>query len=288
MTQKSFIALLQNPELLDVTQTIELEKIIQKYPYFQPARALFLKGLYQQSSFKYNITLKETAAITTDRSILFEFITSQNFKSISFYEHQTDIDESVKLSTIDFNENEEIKNHIIESDVKIIENNPNKTIEEKLEIGKPLVFGVDEKHSFEEWLQLTQIKKIQRIETNQELNNINLAEKSIDINSNPTVLEVPKTDEISKKLALIDKFIETNPKIISNKNDIPFANSIPKIQESSHLMTETLAKIYLEQKKYQRAIQAYEILILKYPEKSSFFADRIKDVKILKKDNTNK
>jgi len=288
LTQKSFIALLQNPELLDVTQTIELEKIIQKYPYFQPARALFLKGLYQQSSFKYNITLKETAAITTDRSILFEFITSQNFKSISFYEHQTDIDESVKLSTIDFNENEEIKNHIIESDVKIIENNPNKTIEEKLEIGKPLVFGVDEKHSFEEWLQLTQIKKIQRIETNQELNNINLAEKSIDINSNPTVLEVPKTDEISKKLALIDKFIETNPKIISNKNDIPFANSIPKIQESSHLMTETLAKIYLEQKKYQRAIQAYEILILKYPEKSSFFADRIKDVKILKKDNTNK
>jgi tetratricopeptide (TPR) repeat protein len=286
LTQKSFIALLQNPELLDVTQTIELEKIIQKYPYFQPARALFLKGLYQQSSFKYNIALKETAAITTDRSILFEFITSQNFKSISFYEHQTDIDESVKLSAIDFNENEAIKNHIIESDVKIIENNPNKTVEEKLEIGKPLVFGADEKHSFEEWLQLTQIKKIQRIETNQELNNTNLAEKSIDINSNPTVLEVPKTDEISKKLALIDKFIETNPKIISNKNDIPFANSIPKIQESSHLMTETLAKIYLEQKKYQRAIQAYEILILKYPEKSYFFADRIEDIKKLQQNNS--
>lgn len=286
MTQKSFIALLQNPELLDVTQTIELEKIIQKYPYFQPARAMFLKGLYQQSSFKYNIALKETAAITTDRSILFEFITSQNFKSISFYEHQTDIDESVKFKAIDFNENEAIEHHIIESDVKILENNPDKTIEEKLEIGKPLVFGMDEKHSFEEWLQLTQINKIQRVETNQDLNNTNLTEKNIDKNSNPTALEVSKTDEISKKLALIDKFIETNPKIISNKNDIPTTNSIPKIHDSSHLMTETLAKIYLEQKKYQRAIQAYEILILKYPEKSYFFADRIEDIKKLQQNNS--
>ena len=35
----------------------------------------------------------------------------------------------------------------------------------------------------------------------------------------------------------------------------------------SSIMTETLAKIYLEQKKYTKAIQAYEILILKYPEK---------------------
>lgn len=286
MIQKSFIALLQNPELLDVTQTIELEKIIQKYPYFQPARAMFLKGLYQQSSFKYNNALKETAAFTTDRSILFEFITSQNFKSISFYEHQTDIDESVNLSAIDFNENGAIENHIIESEVKILETNPNKTIKEKLEIGMPLVFDVDEKHSFEEWLQLAQIKKIQRVETNQKLNNTNLTKKNIDINSNPKTLEVPKTDEISKKLALIDKFIETNPKIISSKNDISTSNSINKIQDSSHLMTETLAKIYLEQKKYQRAIQAYEILILKYPEKSYFFADRIEDIKKLQQNNS--
>jgi virulence-associated protein VapD len=47
-------------------------------------------------------------------------------------------------------------------------------------------------------------------------------------------------------------------------------------------MTETLARVYLEQKKYQKAIQAYEILILKYPEKSSFFADRISDIRFYK------
>ena len=43
-------------------------------------------------------------------------------------------------------------------------------------------------------------------------------------------------------------------------------------------MTETLARIYLEQKNYEKAIQSYKILSLKYPEKSSFFADQIKAV----------
>ena len=45
------------------------------------------------------------------------------------------------------------------------------------------------------------------------------------------------------------------------------------------LMTETLARIYLEQKQYEKAIQAYKILSLKYPEKSGFFADQIRAIK---------
>ena len=46
-------------------------------------------------------------------------------------------------------------------------------------------------------------------------------------------------------------------------------------------MTETLARIYAEQKKYDRAIEAYRILMLKNPKKSSFFANRIEELKVL-------
>jgi hypothetical protein len=46
-------------------------------------------------------------------------------------------------------------------------------------------------------------------------------------------------------------------------------------------MTETLAKVYLEQGHLEKAITAYEILSLKYPQKSSLFAERIKDIKFL-------
>jgi predicted Zn-dependent protease len=94
--------------------------------------------------------------------------------------------------------------------------------------------------------------------------------------------------EKQKKNVLIDKFIEANPKIspVKKDTDIPTIFYEPSNADNSSLMTETLARVYLEQKKYQKAIQAYEILILKYPEKSSFFADRILDIKNLQQNNT--
>ena len=49
------------------------------YPYFQSARVLQLKVLKNQESFKYNNELKTTAAYTSDRTVLFDFITSQCF-----------------------------------------------------------------------------------------------------------------------------------------------------------------------------------------------------------------
>ena len=46
-------------------------------------------------------------------------------------------------------------------------------------------------------------------------------------------------------------------------------------------VTETLAKLYVEQKNYDKAIQTYKILILKFPEKNSYFASAIKKIKKL-------
>ena len=55
------------------------------------------------------------------------------------------------------------------------------------------------------------------------------------------------------------------------------------LANQSGFMTETLAKLYLNQKNYEKAIQSYKILILKFPEKNSYFADQIKKIKKLKK-----
>ena len=74
---------MNKPEAVNEKQTVVLEKIVQEFPYFQSARALYLKGLYNENSFKYNYVLKVTAAHTTDRSILFDFITSDSFTSVS-------------------------------------------------------------------------------------------------------------------------------------------------------------------------------------------------------------
>ncbi len=87
------------------------------------------------------------------------------------------------------------------------------------------------------------------------------------------------------KINLIDNFIKNSPKINIKKeynNDIEI---IPESKIKDDLITETLAKIYINQKKYNKAIKAYNILGLKYPKKSSFFADQIERIKNLKKNN---
>jgi len=78
---------------------------------------------------------------------------------------------------------------------------------------------------------------------------------------------------------LISNFLKINHKILPNtsKSNDNLANDF-KLSKKEY-MTETLAKIYFEQKKFNEAIKAYEILCLKYPEKISLFADQIKIIK---------
>lgn len=256
--------LLNKPETINEKQTIALENVVLQFPYFQAARSLHLKGLYNQESFRYNYELKKTAAYTTDRTILFEFITSANFTVIQ----QEKIDAIQKsLLDIEVHHMEEV---IVLPEIEIIlaveeDETTEPTLEKKLEIGKPLEFTSSERHSFQEWLQLTKISPIVR--ENEETR---------------THIDVEK----QKKIEIIDKFIEANPKIAPVKENTKIPTNISKsIEEPIHLMTETLAKVYLEQKKYTKAIQAYEILILKYPEKSSFFADQINEIKNIQQNN---
>lgn len=73
MERNDFTYVLQHPQDLTLEQTNALREVISKYPYFQPARALYLKGLKNKESKRYNDELKTTAAYTTDRSILFDY-----------------------------------------------------------------------------------------------------------------------------------------------------------------------------------------------------------------------
>ena len=86
-----------------------------------------------------------------------------------------------------------------------------------------------------------------------------------------------ETEEQERKFALLDAFLESNPKIVPSDEiqeiDIEAASSI----EDESLITETIAQLYMNQKQFKKAITAYKALILKYPEKSSFFAIQIQE-----------
>ena len=239
MNTEIFTNIISHPEILKDFQVAELKNITKKYPYFQSARVLYLKGLKNNDSYRYNNELKITAAFTTDRSVLFDFITSIHFEKKSDI-HKQIKEKIAKNKTANYQE------------IKLVE-------EKIIDIGSPIKFDKNETHSFNEWLQLSTHKPINRGK-----------------------VEKVKTKKDNKNF-LINRFIENNPKISSLKKDETIDVVIPKNKVDKSLMTETLAKVYLEQKKFSKAIKAYEILSLKYPEKSGFFADQIKGIKKLTK-----
>jgi len=129
-------------------------------------------------------------------------------------------------------------------DTKITQNS------NELKIGRPLDFSEDETHSFFEWLALTKARKIER-----------------------------------KEVDLVNIFIESGAVINKPKREKFFSPSeSAKISliENDEIVTETLARVYLEQGHFDKSIQAYKKLSLKFPQKSSFFADQIKLIYDLK------
>ncbi|GAA4936345.1 tetratricopeptide repeat protein [Algibacter agarivorans] len=311
MEKTDFIHTLQNPQVITHQQTEAVKSIIDKFPYFQSARAIYLKGLKDQSSIEYNQELKITAAHTTDRSILFDFITSEAFiqnKISQFIKQNTahlkGLDVSIedisveKSVTIDDALKQQIKDTdgvldpalfqpkearpkkvstFILDESEIIENVTEETktqeasADDILNLGKPLQFDKRESHSFNEWLKLTRFKPIDRKQEKEEA---------------PIEIKTSEALEKEKKFELIDKFISENPKI-SPKKPLTQKGNLAKAQmiQPESLMTETLARIYVEQKNYKKAIQSYKILSLKYPEKSGFFANQIKAVEQLQEQN---
>jgi len=227
MKKDEFILLLKDSKSIDTIQSEQLEQLLHDFPYFQSARYLHLKALKNQHSFKYNQALKKTATYTTDRNLLFNYIIDGK-----------------------------------DQDNKQIKVANDQTTPKKLQIGEPLRFNSSDTYSFNEWLQLANLKTIDR--TNEK-------EEKLD----------------ATNFNLIDKFIKNSPKIKPVKELNSKENfSKDSTKENIDLMTETLAHVYLEQKKFNKAIAAYNILSLKYPEKSGFFADCIKTIKFLKKHNS--
>ncbi len=134
---------------------------------------------------------------------------------------------------------------------------------------RPLEFNKNEVYSFNEWLQLSKIEPIDREKTTPiKETTINLQEKLR-----------------RKKMQRIDQFLADKPKITPAKERISLKSLELEPPPSSQLMTETLAQVYVAQKNFEKAIKSYEILVLQHPEKSSFFADRIQEIKNLQSSN---
>ena len=305
MNRNDFLNMIEDTVSLDRHMIGEVYELIDIFPYFQSAHLLLLKGLYNNADVKFENQLRNSAIHIGDREVLYWLLKtktsseSEKTEGKKIIELKQEIVSDTQQTVIESAKNSEHMINEIEKDSEepdpdedpdtagqarghsiLIATEPDNTesagvmllLENETSPSDDKVFFMDPGFSIPERSDLLEL---------------DFDEDSSIISQNeeksPEILEL--SGKTSKKLVqseLIDKFIITNPRIDPQKDKALVTNddiSRPFVEESGGLVTETLAKIYVSQGYYSKALEIYEKLSLKFPEKSSYFAFQIEKVK---------
>jgi hypothetical protein len=289
-------------------QTIgEIRELLDLFPYFQSAHMLLLKGLNNTSDIKFESQLKKSAIYVADREVLYHLINDN--RTIEINNESAQAVETVILERPDSPDNQQTVIESGKNSLDLInesEKNQNVPVE-NVNIDLPshgilrslliteesdeddsvnIVFLLDDGQEHAEDTVIFRDPAIFIPEENDLLEldiqegNSDMSEKSVEVNPVPEAVEKPSRKQVQSDL--IDKFIIANPRIepVRDKSDHPIEDKSNQFsEEKGGFITETLAKIYVNQGYYSKAIDIYEKLSLKFPEKSSYFAAQIEKVK---------
>jgi hypothetical protein len=295
----------------------EVGELIDIFPYFQSAHLLLLKGLKSNADVKFENQLRISAIHIADREVLYYYLqkkvsvitaaaeirTEKLPTTDTFSDTQQTVIESAKNSTDlineiehssgsnEQNETQDRSDHpsghsiLIQSEADEEESAGVMTLmdEEPLP-GEEKIFFMDPGFTVPE---NDDADPGFTVHENDDLLELDLDEDMEDGSTmTSTVPEMSGRNENDSKKrmqsVLIDKFITANPRIepVREKPDLPLLETNKHLVEAEGgFVTETLAKIYISQEYYSKAIDIYEKLCLKFPEKSSYFASQIEKVK---------
>jgi hypothetical protein len=305
MNRNDFINMIENVSPVSNRMISEVYELIDIFPYFQSAHLLLLKGLYSLADVKFQNQLRHSAIHIGDREVLYWLLKTPDLKRTEITYKRKDIDLNEKIiSDTQQTVIESAKNSEFLID-EIERNSEDTKFHEKQDInqhhtGHPIMIAAEPDNSepaevfvfLEENSSHSEDKVVFMDPGFSVPEHSDLLELDIDEDHEISYFSEKEEDKSpekpvensSKQLQsdLIDKFIIANPRIEPqrDKTYLPTDDiSKPFLEESAGLVTETLAKIYVNQGYYSKAIDIYEKLSLKFPEKSSYFASQIEKVK---------
>lgn len=254
MEKESFYKILEDIDILDNTTLEQLKNLVSEYPYFETARLLYTKNLQVLDSEKYSDELGRTSILCTDRRKLFYLL------------HPDEYNEFIKQDENNLTGSKNRTDEIIDSyfgnfDAK---KEADKTIEEA---GMSIIST-----DYLSYLESIESDTSTEEETENPLQHQDIIDAFIKNNENSTFNNQPFA-RISHNSKQTQK--ETGEK--DEDND-----------ENNEFLTETLANIYIKQKKYEKALTIIKRLSLNFPKKSAYFADQIRFLEFLIINEKNK
>ncbi|MCU0408118.1 MAG: hypothetical protein MUD02_04135 [Bacteroidales bacterium] len=308
MSREEFLNMMDGRIPAERTVIGELSGLTELFPWFQGAHLLLLKALKDSGDFRFDTQLRTSAVYISDREHLYYYLRdagknifppvtpAEKIQADNAEENITDrqsgAGEEPAAMTSEavppFADAEEPQGLQEEPEKEPAVNLVAAEVYETQELaGYPVLIPGDAETDEAPGIMLITDEVTDAVEGT---GDIAILDSDSDIEEDAELLELIEEDEpevVAKsrrdmQFDLIDRFIIANPRI-EPKREHPGQPaedlSQPSGVESGTFVTETLAHIYIQQGYYSRAIDIYEKLSLKYPEKSSYFAAQIEKVK---------
>ena len=246
--------LIKHPEQLDRETLYELRSTLALYPYFQTARLLMLQNLYLLHDPSFDEELRRAAIYITDRKVIFRLVEAAHYR---LPQRQRDNEAEKEKSEEDINRT-----------INLIDNFLDSIPKEEVKEGK---------------------KKRRPTPADAAVDYVAYLLESEE-DSDKDGEDVP----LLKGQSLIDTFIENDKGKIVLSETPQFtpeteANGINEEKDGDEsYFTETLARIYIKQGRYSKALEIIKRLSLNYPKKNAYFADQIRFLEKLIINNNKK
>ena len=235
---------INHPERLDRDSLYELRSLLALYPYFQPPRLLLLQNLYLLHDPSFDEELRRAAIYITDRKVIFQLVEAAHYKVQGAGSKEQGARGQEQTTGGTENRTMSLIENFLDSipkDEEGVEKKPRR---------KPT--PADAAVDYVAYL----------LESEEELG--------------PSDDEVPQL----RGQQLIDNFIDQEGGRIV-LNEIPELVPEPEVEKDEEnveeeYFTETLARIYIKQGRYSKALEIIKRLSLAYPKKNAYFADQIR------------
>lgn len=115
--------------------------------------------------------------------------------------------------------------------------------------------------------------------------------KAVEVKADPLIEEIkttkkriaPESEKTKEQIEIIDQFIKAQPTITAKpRSEVTVAGDLTEVKNgefADNVISETLVEILIRQGKKEKAIEVLKKLIWKFPQKKTYFAAQIEDLK---------